>query len=43
VVNLCKTVYQEGMLVTKVAMQTIEARLESNPVLPKWDILIRPG
>jgi hypothetical protein len=26
-----------------VAMQAIEARLERNPVLPKWDILIRPA
>jgi hypothetical protein len=24
-------------------MQAIEARLERNPVLPKWDILIRPA
>jgi hypothetical protein len=28
---------------SKVAMQAIEARLERNPVLPKWDILIRPA
>jgi len=24
-------------------MRAIEARLERNPILPKWDILIRPA
>jgi hypothetical protein len=24
-------------------MQSVEARLERNPLLPKWDILIRPA
>jgi len=43
VVNLSKTVYQKGISLSKVAMQAIEARLERNPILPKWDILIRPG
>jgi len=42
-VNLSKTVYQKGISLSKVAMQTIEARLERNPILPKWDILIRPS
>ena len=41
-VNLSKTVYQKGISLSKVAMRTIEARLERNPILPKWDILIRP-
>jgi len=43
VVNLSKTVYQKGISLSKVAMQAIEARLERNPILPKWDILVRPS
>jgi hypothetical protein len=43
VVNLSKTVYQKGISLSKVAMKAIEARLERNPILPKWDILIRPA
>ena len=43
VVNLSKTIHQKGISLSKVAMQAIEARLERNPILPKWDILIRPG
>ena len=42
-VNLSKTVYHKGISLSKVAMRAIEARLERNPILPKWDILIRPG
>ena len=42
-VNFSKTVYQKGISLAKVTMQAIEARLERNPILPKWDILIRPG
>jgi Rhodopirellula transposase DDE domain len=41
VVNLSKMVYQKGISLPKVAMQAIEARLERNPILPKWDILIQ--
>lgn len=41
VVKLSKTIYQKGISLTKVAMQAIEAKLERNPILPKWDILIR--
>lgn len=43
VVNLSKMVYQKGISLSKVAMQAIEARLERNPILPKWDILVRPN
>jgi hypothetical protein len=43
VVNLSKTVYQKGISLPKAAMQAIEARLERNSILPKWDILIRPS
>ena len=42
-VNPSKTVYPKGISLSNAAMQAIEARLESNPILPKWDILIRPG
>jgi|NGEPerStandDraft_6_1074524.scaffolds.fasta_scaffold414960_1 hypothetical protein len=37
----CQTVYQKGISLSKKAMLAIEARLERNPILPKWDILIR--
>jgi hypothetical protein len=43
VVNLSKTVYHKGISLSKMAMRSIEARLERNPLLPKWDILIRPA
>lgn len=42
VVELNRTLYHKGVRVSKKAMQTIEARLERNPDLPKWDVLIRP-
>ena len=43
VVNFSKMVYQKGISLSKVAMQAIEVRQERNPILPKWDILIRPN
>jgi len=43
VVELSRKVYQKGVSLSKDAMQHIEARLERNPLLPKWDILIRPA
>lgn len=42
-VSLSKTVYHKGISLSKLAMRAIEARLERNPSLPKWDILIRPA
>jgi hypothetical protein len=42
VVELSKKVYRKGISLTKKAMQEIERRLERNPVLPKYDILILP-
>lgn len=42
IVKLSRTLYQKGISLPKKAMQEIEARLERNPLLPKWDILIRP-
>jgi hypothetical protein len=38
VVELSGTVYQKGITVVKDAMQSVESRLERNPLLPKWDI-----
>jgi hypothetical protein len=43
IINLSKKVYQKGISLSKKAMQAIEERLERNPLLPKWDILIRPA
>jgi len=43
VVNLSKKVYEKGVSLSKKAMKEIEKRLERNPLLPKWDILIRPA
>lgn len=42
VVELSRTIYQKGVSLSKRAMQEVESRLERNPLLPKWDILIRP-
>lgn len=41
-VELSHTLYQKGVSLSKAAMRLVEARLERNPLLPKWDILIRP-
>ncbi len=43
IVNLSKKLYQKGISLTKKEMEEIEKRLERNPHLPKWDILIRPN
>ncbi len=43
VVELRRTVCEKGVTVAKEAMQAVESRLERNPLLPKWDILIRPA
>lgn len=42
VVDLSRKVYAKGVTLSKTAMQAVEARLERNPLLPKWDILIQP-
>lgn len=41
-VTLSRQVYKKGISLTKKAMREIEKRLERNPDLPKWDILITP-
>lgn len=43
IVTLSKKVYQKGISLSKEAMREIEARLERNPLLPKWDVFIRPA
>jgi len=42
IVQLSETLYEKGISLTKKAMRSIESRLDRNPDLPKWDILIRP-
>ena len=42
VVELSRKVYAKGVTLSKTARQAVEVRLERNPLLPKWDILIHP-
>jgi len=41
-VKLSQKIYSKGISLSNKAMVEIEARLQCNPVLPKWDILIQP-
>lgn len=43
IVKLSRKVYAKGVTLGKTARQAVEARLERNPRLPKWDILIQPA
>jgi hypothetical protein len=43
IITLSRKVYAKGVTLSKAAMQAVEARLERNPLLPKWDILIHPA
>jgi hypothetical protein len=43
VVKLNSKIYQKGISLNKLAMKEVEQRLERNPLLPKWDVLIRPA
>ena len=43
VVLLNQKVYKKKISLTKIEMRPVEERLERNPLLPKWDILIRPA
>ncbi len=43
IVTLSRQVYLKGVSLSKQAMQEVEARLERNPLLPKYDILMRPA
>lgn len=42
ILTLSNIVYQKGISLTKKAMKQVESRLQRNPLLPKWDILIHP-
>lgn len=42
IVVLNQKTYAKGISLSKTVMREIEKRLERNPDLPKWDILIRP-
>jgi len=42
IVELSSAIYQKGITLSKIAMQLVEEHLTRNPLLPKWDILIRP-
>ncbi|NBD32664.1 MAG: hypothetical protein GVY17_06805 [Cyanobacteria bacterium] len=42
IISLNQSISQKGISLTKKEMRKIEQRLERNPKLPKWDILIRP-
>ena len=43
VVQLSRQVYDKGVKLSKQAVKAVEARLERNPLLPKWGILMRPA
>jgi Rhodopirellula transposase DDE domain len=43
IVKLSRKVYAKGVSLSKAAMPALEVRLERNPLLPKWDILICPA
>jgi hypothetical protein len=43
VVALSRRIYTKGIALGKVAMKAVEARLERNPQLPKYDIVINPA
>ena len=43
IVRLNQNVYERGVSLSKSAMKPIEQRLQRNPLLPKWDILIHPA
>lgn len=43
VVALSRTGYDTGVSLSQAAMRAVEARLERNPLLPKWDMLIHPA
>lgn len=42
-IELSRTIYTKGVTLSKEAMKSIEARLQRNPFLPKWDIFIQPA
>ena len=43
VVELSRRIDTKGIALGKVAMEAVEARLQRNPNLPKYDIVIHPA
>jgi hypothetical protein len=43
IVQVNNQIYEKGISLSKRAMSEVERRLERNPELPKWDILIQPS
>jgi hypothetical protein len=43
IVKLSRKMYAKGVSLSKAAMRAVEARLDRNPLWPKWAILIRPA
>lgn len=43
IINLSNRIYEKGVSLTKKVMREIEKKLERNPLLPKWDIIIKPS
>jgi hypothetical protein len=43
IIELAHQTYDKGISLTKKSMRQIEKRLERDPLLPKWDILIQPA
>ncbi|MGB3613479.1 MAG: transposase [Elainellaceae cyanobacterium] len=42
-IKLNRSIYEKGISLTKKQMRHIEERLERNPLLPKYDVLIHPA
>jgi len=42
VIQLNQNIYEKHISLSKVEMRAVEKRLQRNPLLPKWDILITP-
>ncbi len=42
ILRLSRKIYEKGISLSKKAMRVIEARLQRNSLLPKWDIRIQP-
>jgi len=43
IIKLSQKVYQKGIALSKHQMTVVENQLQRHPLLPKWDILIRPA
>jgi len=42
VIQLNQNIYEKHISLSKIEMRAVEKRLQRNPLLPKWDILITP-